>query len=101
VLDPYLLPFIKKYHWNDQYVFWPDQTSAHYAKEVIDWLNSKKIEFVPKYLNPANAPKTRPIEDFWGLSYKSGHLFILIFAIRYISADNSIYHILFNIILYI
>ncbi len=42
------------------------QASPHYAKEVIDWLNSKKIEFVPKYLNPANAPKTRPIEDFWG-----------------------------------
>jgi len=39
-LDPYLLPFIKKYHygisWNDQYVFWPDKASAHYAKEVID-----------------------------------------------------------------
>ncbi len=66
-LDPYLLPFIKKYHRNDQYVFWPDQASAHYAKEVIEWLNSKKIEFVPKYLNPANAPKTRPIEDFWGI----------------------------------
>jgi len=51
----------------------PDQASAHYdhfayAKEVIDWLNSKKIEFVPKYLNPANAPKTRQIEDFWGIS---------------------------------
>jgi hypothetical protein len=66
-LDPYLLPFIKKYHRNDQYVFWPDQASAHYAKEVKDWLNSKNIEFVPKYLNPANAPKTRPIEDFWGI----------------------------------
>jgi hypothetical protein len=63
-LDPYLLPFIKKYHRIDQYVFWPDQASAHYSKEVIDWLKSKKIEFVPKYLNPANAPKTRPIEDF-------------------------------------
>jgi hypothetical protein len=27
-LDSYLLPFIEKYHW-------PDQASAHYAKEVI------------------------------------------------------------------
>ena len=25
----------------------------------------KKNEFVPKDLNPANPPKTRPIEDFW------------------------------------
>jgi len=64
-LDPYLLLFIKKYHRNDQYVFWPDQASAHYAKVVIDWLNSKKNEFVPKYLNPANAPKTRQI--FWDI----------------------------------
>jgi len=31
-LDPYLLPSIKKYHWIDQYVFWPDQASAYYAK---------------------------------------------------------------------
>jgi len=62
-LDPYLLFFIKIYHRNDQYVFWPDKASAHYAKEVIDWLNSNKIEFVPKYLNPANAPKTRSIKD--------------------------------------
>ena len=41
-LDPYLLPLIKKYHRNDQYVFWSDQASAHYTKEVKDWLNSKK-----------------------------------------------------------
>jgi len=44
-LDPYLLPFIKKYHRNDQYVFWT-------------------VEFLPKYLSHANSPKTRPIEDF-------------------------------------
>jgi len=25
----------------------------------------KKIEFLPKIINPANAPKLRPIEDFW------------------------------------
>jgi hypothetical protein len=37
------------------------------CREAKDWLNSKKIEFVPKYLNPANAPKTRPIKDFWGI----------------------------------
>jgi hypothetical protein len=27
---------------------------------------SKKIEYLPKIINPANAPKLRPIEDFWG-----------------------------------
>jgi len=65
-LEPFLIPFIKKYHRDDTYVFWPDQASAHYAKEVQDYLNTKEIPFVPKNLNPSNMPKTRPIEDFWG-----------------------------------
>ena len=37
------------------------------CKEVQDWLFSKKIEYLPKIINPANAPKLRPIEDFWGI----------------------------------
>ena len=65
-LEPFLIPFIKKYHRDDTYVFWPDQASVHYAKEVQDYLNTKEIPFVPKNLNPSNMPKTRPIEDFWG-----------------------------------
>jgi hypothetical protein len=56
-LDPYLLPFIKKYHRNDQYVFWPDQASAHYAKKVKDWLKSKKIEFLNKI--PQSCQRTK------------------------------------------
>ena len=31
ILELNLLPFIKKYHKHDKYVFWPDQASAHYA----------------------------------------------------------------------
>ena len=42
ILEPFLLPFIKKYNKHDKYVFWPDQASSHYAKEVQDWLFSKK-----------------------------------------------------------
>ena len=67
ILEPFLLPFIKNYHKHDKYVFWPDQASSHDAKVVQDWLFSKKIEFLPKIINPANAPKLRPIEDFWGI----------------------------------
>jgi hypothetical protein len=67
LLEPFLLPFIKKYHKHDKYVFWPDQTSSHYAKEVQDWLFSKKIEFLPKIINSANPSKLRPIVDFWGI----------------------------------
>jgi hypothetical protein len=67
ILEPCLLPFIKKYHKHDKYVFWPDQAISHYAKEVQDWLFSKKIEFLPKIINPVNAQKLCPIEDFWGI----------------------------------
>ena len=42
ILKPNLLPFIKKYHKHVKYVFWSDQASAHYAKEVQEWLVSKK-----------------------------------------------------------
>jgi hypothetical protein len=66
-LQTYLIPFIKKYHSNDLCVFWPDLGSSHYTNSVQDYLKSEKIEFVPKDMNPANAPKLRPIEDFWGI----------------------------------
>ena len=57
ILEPNLLPFIKKYHKHDKYVFWPDQASAHYAKEVQEWLVSKKLNIwqktsiLPMHLN--------------------------------------------------
>jgi len=66
-LQTYLIPFIKKYHSTDLWVFWPDLASSHYANSVQDYLKSEKIEFVLKDMNPANAPKLRPIEDFWGI----------------------------------
>ena len=66
-MQTYLIPFIKKYHSTDLWVFWPDLASSHYANSVQDYLKSEKIEFVLKDMNPANAPKLRPIEDFWGI----------------------------------
>ena len=75
-LSSKLLKFIEKYHKNDEYIFWPDQASAHYGKLAIDWYNTHNIEFVPKYDNPPNVPKARPVEDFWGMVsqevYKGG-----------------------------
>jgi len=49
VLEPYLLSFIQKYHKHDNYVFWLDQASSHYEKEVLDWLKSKKRVFAKKH----------------------------------------------------
>lgn len=60
-----LVPFIKEKHRRCRYVFWPDLASSHYANSVQNWLYENKIRFVPKYLNPANVPEVRPIEDFF------------------------------------
>jgi hypothetical protein len=62
-----LLPFIKKYHSDGKYIFWPDLASSHYAKTVIANLQTAKVNFVEKAANPANLPEVRPIEDLWGI----------------------------------
>jgi len=62
-----LIPFIRRNYPNGGYVFWPDLASSHYAKKVQDYLQAEKIQVVPKEVNPANLPKARPIEDFWGI----------------------------------
>jgi transposase len=66
IIKPYLEPFIEKHYPDGGFVFWPDLASSHYANSVLTYLKSKNIKYVPKYMNPANLPKARPIEDFWG-----------------------------------
>jgi transposase len=60
-----LVPFIQKHYQEGQYVFWPDLASSHYGGRVQEYLKSNKICYVPKWCNPANCPKLRPIEDLW------------------------------------
>ena len=71
-----LVPFIGKYHLNNDYKFWPDLASSHYANKVVDYYRAQNINFVEKSENPANVPEARPIEDFWailkGEVYKGG-----------------------------
>ena len=62
-----LVPFIRKYHSNNNYKFWPDLASSHYAKKNVDYYREQKIKFVEKSENPANIPEVRPIEDFWSI----------------------------------
>ena len=62
-----LIPFLREYHLDNQYIFWPDKASAHYAKKTINFLKSQKVHFVPKYRNPTKVPQCRPIEDFFGV----------------------------------
>ncbi|CAF3533775.1 unnamed protein product [Rotaria socialis] len=62
-----LLPFIEKHHKNDNYVFWPDKASAHYATSVLNRLKEKNVPIVHKLDNPPNVPQARPIETVWSL----------------------------------
>lgn len=66
-LSKSLIPFLRSHHSDKKFVFWPDLASAHYAKTVQEYLHKKKVNYVPKSINPANVPKVRPIEDFWGV----------------------------------
>jgi hypothetical protein len=62
-----LIPFVRKYHSDGKYVFWPDLASSHYANTTIDLLIDENVPYVEKYENPANTPEVRPIEDLWGV----------------------------------
>jgi transposase len=62
-----LRSFIEEHHAGDEYIFWPDLASAHYANETTQWLLEQKIKFVSKQVNPPNVPKARPIEEFWSI----------------------------------
>ena len=64
-LEKRLLKFVRAHHSKGQFVFWPDLASSHYAKSVLTWLDQQNINFVPKWMNPANLPEVRSIEDFW------------------------------------
>ena len=64
-LERRLIPFIKKYHSEDNIIFWPDLASSHYAETVLDFMIEENITYVEKYENPANLPECRPIELFW------------------------------------
>ena len=62
-----VIPFIKEYHSDGNYVFWHDKASSHYTKRAINRLNAENINFLPKIDNPTKLPEARPIEDFWSI----------------------------------
>lgn len=51
---------------DNEYIFWPDLASAHYAKNSIDFKKANNINFVAKGDNPPNVSHARTIENFWG-----------------------------------
>jgi len=60
-----LVKFIKRYHSDQNFIFWPDLASAHYARETLAEFERLNITVVPKDSNPPNVPQLRPIEIFW------------------------------------
>ena len=65
-IRPILVPFIRAKYPFDDYLFWPDKASSHYAKSVVSFLQGESINFVAKKDNPTNLPQARPVEDFFG-----------------------------------
>lgn len=64
-LQKRLLPLLRSH--NGPTIFWPDLASCHYSKDVLEWYKAKEVNFVPKDLNPPNAPELRPIEKYWAI----------------------------------
>ena len=62
-----LRSFIEQHHTDDEFRFWPDLASSHYANKTTQWLLQQKIKFVAKQVNPANVRKARLVEDFWSI----------------------------------
>ena len=62
-----VMAFIRYYHADNNYIFWPDQARAHYAKSVINYLNENNVNFVHKNDNPVNVPECHPIVIFWAI----------------------------------
>ena len=59
------MPFLREHYPNDNYVFWPDCATAHYAKYTIKIYNNYNINFLKRDQNPPNVPQLRKIETFW------------------------------------
>lgn len=61
---PEVAKFIKKYHKDEDVVFWPDLASAHYSKRSLEEMERLNIDVVPKSANPLNVLQLHPMENF-------------------------------------
>lgn len=56
VVKQLVKPFVDEHHADDDYWFWPDLASAHYARKTTDLFDELGI--------PRNVPHLRPIENY-------------------------------------
>ncbi len=62
-----LVTSFKENHSDDEYVFWPDLASSHYAKTVTAYFDDNDINYVKRVDNPPNVPEVRLIMNFWSI----------------------------------
>ncbi|XP_065684223.1 uncharacterized protein LOC136096637 [Hydra vulgaris] len=62
-----LIPFVREHYKDNNFVFWLDLATAHYANKTENWFIDNSIEFVQKCTNPPNVPLARPNETFWAI----------------------------------
>lgn len=75
-----LISFLKKHHSDDQYVFWLDMASFHYAKDTVVVYEKYRLRYISKIEKITNVPQLKPIE----------HFHILMDRIKTMPADNGI-----------
>lgn len=64
ILKGSLVAFISKYYRNGGCVFWPDLSTAHYAKKVKNYWKNLNTPVIPKDMYLTYMPKAGPIKDF-------------------------------------
>ena len=67
IIKKELVPFLREKYPENDFIFWPDLATAHYARATTQLLDDLDIPFVYKEDNPPNVPQLRPIEDMWGI----------------------------------
>lgn len=72
-IEQRLIPFIKKFHSDGNYLFWPDLANAHYGNDTQAFLRQNDINYVSRRSNPPNVPQARPIETIWTILERKGN----------------------------
>ena len=56
IIKQFVKPFVDQFHADQDYWFWPDLASAHYAKETLNLFDSLQIKYIPRQHNPPMSP---------------------------------------------
>ena len=60
-----IIPFIEKYYFDSEFIFWPNLAASHYAKTIVYYMGDKNFDFMKKEDIPENLPEIRPVFSNW------------------------------------